>query len=86
MLLMMGMDYKAKVSIALKFPFLFLAGGSLALIYKVSQRRNPQTGKKTNVKLDLILLTLPCLSSVFFIGVYIVVNTVCVLRISSLKS
>lgn len=73
MLLMMGFDYKAKVSIALTF--LFLAGGSLASIYKVSQRRNPQTGK-TNVKLDLILLNLPCLSSGALFGVYIVVNIV----------
>ncbi len=65
---MMGFDYPAKVSIALTY--LFLAGGSLASIWKIAARRNAQTGK-TMVKLDLILLTAPCMCSGALFGVFL---------------
>lgn len=67
MLLMMSMNYDAKVSISLTF--LFLAGGSIGTMWKNSQRINPKTGK-TFIKLDLILLTLPCQLSGTLFGVY----------------
>lgn len=73
MLLMMSMDYKAKVSISLTY--IFLAGGSIATIWKNAVRKNPKTGK-SNVKLDLILVTLPCLASGALFGVKIGVNIV----------
>jgi hypothetical protein len=66
MILMMGMDYPAKVSIALTY--LFLAGGCLATIWKNASRRNPKTGK-TFIKLDLIMLTQPIMSSGALFGV-----------------
>lgn len=63
---MMGLDYPAKVSIGLTY--LFLAGGAVASIWKTSVRKNPQTGKSF-VKLDLIQLTFPTMSSGALFGV-----------------
>ncbi len=68
MLLMMGMDYPAKVSISLTY--LFLAGGSIASIWKNAAKKSPKTGK-SYVKMDLILLTLPTMLSGALFGVNI---------------
>jgi hypothetical protein len=67
MLLMMGMDYPAKVSISLTY--LFLAGGSIAAIWKNATKKSPKTGK-SYVKLDLVLLSLPTMLSGALFGVY----------------
>ena len=60
------MDYPAKVSISLTY--LFLAGGSIASIWKNAAKKSPKTGK-SYVKMDLILLTLPTMSSGALYGV-----------------
>ncbi len=66
MLLLMGLDYPARVSIGLTY--LFLAGGAAASIWKTSVRKNAKTGKSF-VKLDLIQLTFPTMSSGALFGV-----------------
>lgn len=68
MLLMMAMGYKAKLSTS--FTYLLLAGGSIASIWKYAAKKNPKTGK-SYVKMDLILLSIPSLSSGALFGVNI---------------
>jgi hypothetical protein len=83
MLLMMGMDYPAKVSISLTY--LFLAGGSIASIWKNAAKKSPKTGK-SYVKMDLILLSLPTMLSgaLFGVNIFIILYRV-YLEISFLK-
>lgn len=57
---MVSMDYNTKLSISVTY--IFLIGGSIASIWKNSQKKDPKTGKSI-VNLDLILLTIPTMSS-----------------------
>lgn len=57
--------------------YLFLAGGSIGTMWKNSQRINPKTGK-TFIKLDLILLTLPCQLSGALFGVIHIITIGCI--------
>ena len=65
---MISMGYDAKLSISLTY--IFLIGGSIASIWKNAQKKDPKTGKSP-VNLDLILLTIPTMSSGSLFGVYI---------------
>lgn len=63
---MICMGYDAKLSISVTY--IFLIGGSIASIWRNSQKINPKTGK-TDVNLDLILLTIPSMVSGALFGV-----------------
>jgi hypothetical protein len=63
---MMGLGYHAKLSISITY--IFLIGGSIASVWKNSKKKNSQAGK-SYVNLDLILLTLPIMSSGTIFGV-----------------
>ena len=65
---MIGMGYNTKLSISITY--IFLIGGSVASIWKNSVKKNPKTGK-SYVNLDLIILTLPAMSSGSLYGVNI---------------
>lgn len=60
------LSYNSKLSISLTY--IFLIGGSIASIWKNSNKKNPNTGL-SYVNLDLILLTLPMMSTGAIIGV-----------------
>lgn len=65
---MIGMGYDTKLSISITY--IFLIGGSIASIWKNSTKKNPQTGA-SYVNLDLIILTVPTMTSGSLFGVYL---------------
>lgn len=65
---MISMGYDAKLSISITY--IFLIGGSIASIWKNAQKKNPKTGS-SYVNLDLILLTIPTMSSGSLFGVFV---------------
>jgi hypothetical protein len=67
---MVSMGYDAKLSISVTY--LFLIGGSIASIWKNSNSKDKKTGKSL-VNMDLILLTIPTMSSGSLFGVIIIV-------------
>lgn len=64
--LMLSMGYPTKLSISVTY--IFLIGGSVASIWKNAAKKNPKTNRSF-VILDLILLTVPTMSSGSLFGV-----------------
>jgi len=63
---MISMGYDAKLSISITY--VFLIGGSIASIWKNAVKKNPDTGR-SYVDLNLILLTIPMMTSGSLFGV-----------------
>jgi hypothetical protein len=63
---MLGMSYPTKLSISITY--IFLMGSSLALLWKNATKKNTLT-HRSNMNPDLILLTLPIMSSGAIFGV-----------------
>jgi glycerol-3-phosphate responsive antiterminator len=68
---MMGLGYNAKLSISITY--IFLIGGSIASIWKNTKKQNIHNSK-SYINIDLILLTLPIMSSGTLFGVIFVCN------------
>jgi hypothetical protein len=64
--LILGMDYSPKLSISITY--IFLVGSSLALLWKNATKKNEVTNR-SNMNPDLVLLTLPIMSSGTIFGV-----------------
>lgn len=62
------LNYEEKISISLTY--IFLIGGSLASVWKNGKKVNKETGESF-VSLELVLVTMPVMSSGAFLGVWI---------------